>query len=111
MRVTLPDLPKAIRRRTASPFLVSIGEHAPKVVSVHVDVRGAFLAMSVGGGTMANVAARPAVTLVWPADSVHPDHTLLVDGQATEEDGLLVVVPSSAIMHVRPEEAGAAESG
>ncbi len=60
-------------------------------------------AIVVGAGrrTAANVAERPGVTLLWPADGAHPDHSLLVDGTATvDESGeIIAVVPASAILH------------
>ena len=49
-------------------FLVTVGDEGrPHVVSVHVGTDGDRLVVSAGRRTSANVAARPDVTLLWPA--------------------------------------------
>ena len=59
------------------------------------------LVMVAGRTTMANVAANPAVTVLWPRS---PDgaYSLIVDGLATagsSDDGEVVVMPSRAVLH------------
>lgn len=98
----LHELPEVIHERGPLAYLVTVGDRGPRVVSVTVEVLdGGLLAMAAGRHTVANVAARPAVTLLWPADADHPVHTLLVDGGAAgaaDGDGV-VVTPASAILH------------
>ncbi len=99
--VELADLPDAIARRGPGAFLVTIGEGGPHVVSVSVAMVGGHLDMGAGRRTARNVAARPAVTLLWPHGVDHPDDSLLVDGTASlaDDDDRLTVTPSSAILH------------
>ena len=100
--VALTDLAKAIGERGSLAYLVTVGEHGPRVVSVSVEVADdVTLVMAAGRHTLTNAAARPEVALLWPAGSTDPTHTLLVDGTAApgREDGELAVTPTKAILH------------
>ena len=103
IEVPLADLAAAIGARGPLVYLVTVGERGPRVVSVSVEVTGAGeLRVGAGRHTSANVAARPEVALMWPADADHPKHTLLVDGTAVAAaDGAeeLVITPTAAILH------------
>ncbi len=52
----------------------------------------------VGKSTGANVAARPSVTLVFPPATPEA-MSLIVDGTATVEDGVVSFVATWAVMH------------
>lgn len=97
------ELPAAIAERGSAAFLVSIGDTRPHVVSVAVEVLTDPVRLRVGAGrsTPANVAARPTVTLLWPAAGTDPDHSLVVDGDAeTDPDGTTVtIVPHGGVLH------------
>ncbi len=102
IEVPLDDLGEAIARRTGQAYLVSIRGSRPHVVSVAPrSAPDGSLVVGAGRRTAANVAERPEVTLLWPADGGDPTHSLLVDGTAAASaDGAeLVVTPSSAILH------------
>lgn len=99
MPVELDALAEAVAARTAPPFLVSVGEAGPKVVAVAVTVAADGLHVDAGPGTRRNVQARPAVTLLWPDEDDR--HCLLVDGTATVSAEDVIVMPTSAILHVR----------
>jgi hypothetical protein len=98
--VDLAELPAHISRFGPSAFLVtSSTDGPPHVSSVVVTVAGDRLDVPAGRKTRANVAERPAVTLVWPGDP-DGDYCLIVDGAAgvgTTED--LLVRPTSAVLH------------
>lgn len=82
-------------------FLVSVGDEGPHVVSVRVSEVGTALVMAAGRGTRANIAARPAVTLLWPAPPGGA-YSLVVDGAAAVapgEDGTVEVEPTSGVLH------------
>ncbi|MGA4788016.1 pyridoxamine 5'-phosphate oxidase family protein [Nocardia sp. AB354] len=51
-----------------------------------------------GSHTRDNVAARPAVSLVW-APREPTGYSLIVDGLGTLEDDRLVIAPTRAILH------------
>lgn len=97
--VDLDHLADAVGLRTAQPFLVTLGTEGPKVVCTTVAVADGRLTATAGRGTRANVAANPAVTLLWPDET--DLHALLVDGSAEADGEAVVVTPASAILHVR----------
>lgn len=101
VEVALEDLPAAVAARGPAAYLVSTGEVRPRVVSVAASWVDGAVVVGAGRRTAANVAARPEVTLLWPAGGDHPEHSLLVDGTATVDDdaGTIAVAPASAILH------------
>lgn len=105
IRVDLADVAAAVAERGPAAYLVTVGETGPRVVSVAVAVRAdGTLEVGAGRHTSANVARRPAVTLLWPNDDVDPNHSLLIDGTATRADPeaeVLVITPTSAMRHRR----------
>lgn len=81
-------------------YLVTVGEdsraHLLAVLPELVD--GGLVIGGVGRHSIANVDAKPAVTLVWPP----PDaggFSLIVDGEAKSGDGAITVTPTKAILH------------
>ena len=87
-------------------YLVTVSEDArPHVVAVSPSLRqGVLHVEATGRRTRANAAARPDVTLVHPpADRA--GYTLIVDGRAEVADDVLLVSPTSAVLH-RPATAG-----
>jgi hypothetical protein len=128
---------QALRNRVGDfgsrAFLVTVGDDGrPHVVSVHVDTDGELLVVAAGRRTSANVAARPAVTLLWPAptsvgvmfdatdtgcdrtpDSADfvalDDYGLIVDGagELVDSDPPAVAIrPTAAILHRLADTAG-----
>ena len=102
--VALDQLAATIAERGDLAYLVTVGEHGPRVVSVTVVVDGdgdGSLVVGAGRHTAANVAVRPQVTLLWPAGGTDPKHSLLVDGTASvSDDGEhLLIVATGAILH------------
>jgi hypothetical protein len=99
LRVDLAALPAEIARFGAGALLATApAAGPPHVSSVWVTVAGADLAMRVGRTTLANVVARPTVTLAWP--SIDGEYCLVVDAdtlEATPER--FVVRPTSAVLH------------
>ena len=94
-------------------YLVTVGDDGrPHVVSVAVTVApgpSPVLSATAGRSTRANLAARPALTLLWPAASGGA-YSLLVDGVAqtgADADGRpIVVAPASAVLHRVADAAG-----
>lgn len=99
MTVELADLPAAIAERRLA-YLVTTGEQGAKIVAVDVVADdGGLVVAGTGPGSRAQVAERPAVTLIFPPVDVH-DLTLLVDGEASVPAGDdVVVTPRSAVLH------------
>lgn len=99
--VALEDLAATVATRTGQPYLVTVRDRRPHVVSVAPTPVDGTLVVGAGRRTSANVAENPEVTLLWPADAGDPKHSLLVDGTAAlSADGeALVVTPTSAILH------------
>ncbi|WP_139979389.1 pyridoxamine 5'-phosphate oxidase [Nocardioides litoris] len=85
-------------------YLLTSREGRVKVVSVRPDLAGGVLrAAAPGRGSVANVAANPVVTLLWPPDpsarAAHPGFSLLVDGTAETDGDDVVVTPTGAVLH------------
>lgn len=80
-------------------YLLTVGEddraHAVAVRPVLAD---GVLSAEAGRTSCANVANRPAVSLVFPPATLD-GYSLIVDGQATATDGVVKVVPSRAVLH------------
>lgn len=102
IRIEPADIPGAVRDRGAAAYLLTSGTTRPHAVSVAVAVTEHGLQVGAGRRSAANVADRPEVTIMWPLSADHPDHTLLVDGTATVDDGgaTITVTPESAVLHV-----------
>lgn len=102
--VDLEDLPARVTEYGVLAFLVSVDDegHA-HVVSTQVTCDPGRLLVGAGRRTRANLAARPAVTLLWPPG---PDgrYSLIVDGTGHAgpdgDDGPVAVAPRSAVLHV-----------
>lgn len=80
--------------------LISIGDNSlPRVVPVHpVPHSGRLHVTAPGSHTRDNVAARPAVSLVWaPRDPT--GYSLIVDGLGTLDNDRLVIALTRAILH------------
>src|SRR5262245_51787906 len=98
--VDLEGLTERIAEFGPAAFLVTIGDDGPHVVSVAVTQDGDRLAVPAGRRSRANAAARPAVTLLWPA-TPGGAYSLLVDGAAStdDDDGPVAITPTSAVLH------------
>lgn len=103
--VALAELRDEIARRGDAAFLVTSGDAGPHVVSARMSWDGEDLAAGAGNRTAANVAAHPAITLLWPSPSFD-DYSLIVDGSATVIDGRLRVTPGRAVLHRSADAAG-----
>ena len=109
--VSLDRLREEVARFGASPYLLSVtSDGRPHAVAVAVSWQGDALEAGAGTRTVANIAERPAVTLLWPA--VEPGgYSLIVDGVATAAGAgsgeRLSVQPAKAVLHRRrPDGAG-----
>jgi len=104
--VSLDRLREEVARFGASPFLLTVtGDGRPHAVSVAVVWQGDALEAGAGSRTVANVAERPGVTLLWPA--VEPGgYSLIVDGvaRAAEPGDRLSVQPAKAVLHRRRQD-------
>jgi len=96
--VEIGDITKALER-FGSGYLLTTTEDRVKVVTVDPVPDGAGLRIGAPGrGTLGNLAANPAVTLVLPPLEQH-GYTMLVDGTATADGDDVVVTPTSAVLH------------
>ncbi len=103
--VEIEELANDLAELAPAAYLCSVAaDGRPKVVHVPIVVEGAGagveLIAQVGPGTVANVADRPSVTLIWPG---HDDQSmsLLVDAeaQASPIDGYPTLTPTGAVWH------------
>lgn len=106
--VDLTGLSDRIAEFGPAAFLVTVGDDGPHVVSVAVSPADGVLLAAAGRSTRANVAARPAVTLLWPAGP-GAAYSLLVDGTATVVAGdepTVAIAPTSGVLHRVADAAG-----
>jgi hypothetical protein len=81
-------------------YLLTSREGLVKAVSVRAVPDDAGLVVAApGGGSLRNVTANPAVTLLFPP-LVAGGMTLLVDGTAATDGDDVRVTPTSAVLHV-----------
>lgn len=96
--VAIADLVAALER-FGSGYLLTTADGRVKVVAVDPASEGPGLRVAAPGrGTLKNLAANPAVTLVFPPLET-PGYTLLVDGTGTPDGDDVVVTPTSAVLH------------
>lgn len=105
--VDLSDLAEHLEGFGGVAYLTTVGDDGtPHLVSVRPRLEGARLRMGAGRRTSANVARRPGVSLLWPADRGGP-YSLILDGRAELEGGpgeeVLAVVPEAAVLHRTPD--------
>ena len=109
--MSIPVAVEALREATARhglvAHLVTVGETRPHLASVELRWDGDVLVCGAGRSTAANAAARPAVSLLWPA-GVEPGYSLIVDATAAVVDGEVRLTPTSAVLHRLAGEPGEA---
>jgi hypothetical protein len=102
IKVEPDDLPRVLADFDAAYLLTvdPLGSPArPKVVSVRPSLVDGTLAITgPGRGSLANVRANPAVTLVWPPREAG-GMSLIVDGGAECDGDDLRVTPASGVLH------------
>ncbi len=96
--VDLADLERTLAE--AGPgYLLTTAEGRVRAVSAEpVLTDGVLVVADAGRRTCANIAANPAVTLLF-APREERGYSLLVDGTATVEDGTARVRPLEAVLH------------
>ena len=81
-------------------YVMTVGDsgrvHAVAVHPTVVD--GAVVVTEAGSRTLRNAAARPAISLVWPP-AADGGYSLIVDGDARQDDGILRIAPTRAVLH------------
>jgi hypothetical protein len=96
--VDLADLPQRLTE-FGRGYLLTTREGLVKAVSVRaVAEDGTLLVATPGRGSVANVAANPSVTLLFPPTE-DPGMSLLVDGTAATEGDDVRVTPTGAVLH------------
>ena len=96
--VEVADLPQRLAEFDRG-YLLTSRDGLVKAVSVRaVAEQGTLLVGAPGRGSLANVAANPAVTLLFPPRE-DPGLSLLVDGTAAADGDDVRVTPTSAVLH------------
>ena len=78
------------------------GRRCPCGVGASCGESGDALAFDAGRTSRANLAARPAATLLWPSRSFdNGEYSLIVDGDGvvTDDGDVVVVHPAAAVLH------------
>ncbi len=101
--VAMVDLPAEIVSRGAGFLLSSVMDSRPHAAHLTFEVAAqgdqVELRAAAGRTARANCAARPSVTVLWPAVQ-GGDHSLIVDGEARlDGDGHIIVTALNAVLH------------
>ncbi|MGA8845417.1 MAG: pyridoxamine 5'-phosphate oxidase [Nocardioides sp.] len=97
--VDLADLNTALADFGAGYLLTAGPDRKVKAVTVEPRiVEGRMVVSGPGRGSLANVRANAAVTVLFPP-LAQRGYTLLVDGEATLDGDDVVVAPSGAVLH------------
>jgi hypothetical protein len=98
VRVPLEALREQIETVGPDVFLLTVSDGtSPHAVSAEVRWDGEQLVVGAGRTTARNVAAAPAVTLLWPATG--RDYSLIVDGSGAVDGDVVRITPERAILH------------
>ena len=103
--VPLEELPQAVERFGAHPYIVTVGaDGRPRATSVTVTWHKDLLMIGAGRRTTENVTANEQVALLWPAPAAG-EHALIVDGWAAvfdspETNEVVFIQPGKAVLHV-----------
>jgi hypothetical protein len=99
--VAIARLREEVARFGVTPYLLTVTDDGrPHAVSVTVAWEGDELTTGAGAKTMANVAERQRVSLLWPP--VEPGgYSLIVDGLARvdSQKSQVAVEPAKAVLH------------
>jgi hypothetical protein len=97
--VPIETLRHTLDERGAVAFLLTVSDDArPHAVQCPVRWEGNRLAVDVGRRSAANAAARPGVSLLYPARTAG-DYSLIVDGTAAVAEQAVVITPTKAVLH------------
>jgi len=107
--VPIEQLRRASDERGGRAYLLTVTDDArPHAVHLMLRWEGDALAAEVGKRTARNAAARPAVSLLYPAAQLD-EYSLIVDGTAVVDGERLIISPTKAVLH-RPAPAPDATS-
>lgn len=97
--VPLGDLARLLTAYGSAYLLTASNDGRTKVITVDPVPEGRLLLVATPSrGAAANIAANPAVTLVWPPLERH-GFTLIVDGTAVADEDGVTVSPEHGILH------------
>jgi hypothetical protein len=101
--VTLDQLRGQTERFGPVAYLLTVTDDSrPHAVAVVQRWQDGRIVVDAGRHTRANVAERPAVSLLWPPVD-RAGHTLIVDGTGQVnggDDPTVVITPTRAVLHV-----------
>jgi hypothetical protein len=99
--VDLADIPARLAEFDRG-YLLTSKDGVVKAVSVRaLPAEGTLRVAAPGRGSVANVGANPAVTLLFPP-LTDPGMSLLVDGTGAADGDDVVVTPTGAVLHKDP---------
>lgn len=104
--MALDDLARALDDVGPGYLLTTAGERVKAVSAEPALLDGVLHVPGPGRGSLSNVAANPAVTLLFPPTEPH-GYTLLVDGSAVVDGEGVRITPGHAVWHRPADHAGA----
>jgi hypothetical protein len=111
VQVDLAALAETMAGYGQAYLLTVSGDQRPHAVAVRPEVQGEALSVDrLGRRTLANLAERPEVTLLFPPRE-EGGYSLIVDGRATVGQEGAVVVPAHAVLHRPSDHVGTPADG
>ena len=93
------------------PYLLTSGaDGCPHAIAVSVTWQDDALSVNAGRKSLANAAARPLVSIMWPAPNA-ASYGLFVDGACDVRGTQVVITPTRAVLHRAGEAATTNTSG
>lgn len=108
---TVASIRAEAERLGTVPYLLTCGEDGrPHAVATTITWRDGALSVKAGRRSLANVAARPLISVMWPAPDA-ASYGLFVDGAGSVDGDWVALTPSRAVLHRSGEPATPSASG
>lgn len=103
---------EAERLGTVPYLLTGSGDGRPHAIAVSVTWQDGTLSVGAGRRSLANIAARPLLSVMWPAPDT-ASYGLFVDGSGDVQGAKVVITPTRAVLHRAgaPSAAGTSSCG
>ena len=96
--VSLQELGRRLEEFGSVAFLLTTDGASAHVVSVGISFDGSGFSVPAGRTSQRNIEGTTTATLLWPSRDGGP-YSLIVDGEASIHDDLVVLHPTKAVLH------------
>jgi hypothetical protein len=105
IKVELAEVQAVAAQQMGFAYLLTVSDDAtPHLVAITPAFGDGEITCDAGKTSCRNIGERPNVSLLWPP-LAREDYSLIVDGNATVDDGTVRIAPTRAVRH-RPAPGG-----